>query len=84
MSQLSKAASGRAPNLKNSRKEAEGSFQSGLGQELPEASIPGGWRMESPGPKEGIWMGTTVSSKPASLNALTVRNGTNICQRKVF
>lgn len=84
LSQLSKAASERAPNLKYGSKEAEGSFQSGLSYELPEASIPDGWRMESPGPKGGIWMDTTMTSKPASLNASTVGNGTNTCQRRVF
>lgn len=84
LSRLGKAASGKAPNLKYGNKEVDGSFQSGLGYELPEASTPGSWRMESPGPKEGVWMGTTMSSKPASLNASTVRNGTNTCQRRVF
>lgn len=69
-----KAASGRAPDLGHGSEEVEDSFHSGLGCELSAASTPGSWRMERLGPRGGIWVGTTLSSKSALLNASPMRS----------
>lgn len=79
-----KAASGRAPDLGHGSEGVEDSFHSGLGCELSAASTPGSWRMERLGPRGGIWVGTTLSSKPALLNASPMKSVTSTWQRKVF